>query len=168
MNRTEYGLSDCYYSVYANGTYQSPVRIPGAVSLEVSSGSTISTAKSRFFTLPVGCTVGGYSGTLEIANIPQSFFQDVLGYSVDSSGVVIEKNKKKKVHFALLHQTKGTAENVRYCWYNCFCPGVDFSRSQSMASIKIPLTIADKGGIIRAFATENNGKYKSWFDEVYL
>lgn len=168
MNKVEFGLSDCYYSVYKNGAYQPPVKLPGAVSLELSSGSSISTAKNKFYTVPVGRTIGGYSGTLEIANIPQAFFQDVFGCSVDSNGVVIEKIQKNRVHFALLHQTKGSAENIRYCWYNCCCADADFIKSQSLASVKIPIIIANnKSGIIRAFATESNPKYSSWFDEVY-
>lgn len=169
MNKVEFGLSDCYYSVYKSGAYQPPVKLPGAVSLELSSSSSISTAKSKFYTVPVGHTIGSYSGTLEIANVPQSFFQNILGYSVDLNGVIIEKIRRQKVHFALLHQTKGSTENIRYCWYNCCCADIDFSKSQSLASVKIPIIVAsNRRGVIRAFATESNSKYSTWFDEVYL
>lgn len=118
-NKIKYGLRNCYYAVATEGTggaltYATPVPIPGAVNLSLSpEGST-----DPFYADDViyfqSASNNGYSGTLEIALVPDSFKTDVLK---ETNGV--EYANVTPAEFALLFEFQGDQAATRHVLYRC-------------------------------------------------
>lgn len=124
-NKVKYGLKNVYYAVAtiaANGsaTYETPVAIPGAVSLSLSAEGGETKFRADNINYWVGQSNNGYSGDLEVALIPDSFKTDVLGMIKDTTNkVLIEDAEAKTTPFALLFQFEGDASATRHVMYNC-------------------------------------------------
>ena len=123
-NKIKYGLKNVYYAIAtiaANGsvTYDTPVAFPGAVSLSLDPEGD----RSPFYADNIECWVGqvnnGYSGSLEVARVIDSFKKDVLGYTEDTKHVLYEDANADAVHFALIFQFEGDQKATRHVMYNC-------------------------------------------------
>ena len=123
-NKIKYGLSNCYYAVGTPGSdntmsYGTPVRLPGGVSLSLDQNGGQTTFYADNVAYWVGNANNGYTGSLELARVPESFETDVLGNVLDDNGVSVEDAKAASVHFALLFQFEGDASATRHVMYNC-------------------------------------------------
>ena len=83
-NKIKYGLKNVYYAVATEGeggvlSYATPVRIPGAVNLSMEAQGDTTPFYADNILYWQGIANNGYSGTLEIATVPDSFRTDVLG-----------------------------------------------------------------------------------------
>ena len=124
MNKIKYGLKNVYYAKATiasdnSATYASPVPIPGAVnlSMEAQGENTIFYADNIAYW--VGNNNNGYSGSLEMAIVPDQFKKDCLGFIEDSKGVLIEDANAESEHFALLFQFEGDENATKHVLYNC-------------------------------------------------
>ena len=123
-NKIKYGLKNVYYAVAtiaSNGSavYSAPKAIPGAVSLSMEpqgSNDPFYADNIRYY-VSNGNT--GYEGDLEVALIPDSFKKDVLGFLLDTKGVLVEDINAPTVHFALLFQFEGDQKATKHVMYNC-------------------------------------------------
>jgi phi13 family phage major tail protein len=158
-----------------------PVAIPGAVKLSRDPQMEEITITPNIVGAPTEYTVGyrdkGIKLDLEIVNLPLSFLTDVLGYTVTSSGILIE-NEHPLVHFALLYEnqnTDGTA--VRHSYPDCVCEKPKFdvttlSNNFSIDTKKLNI-IANKdifgsGCYKKSITAEQNATiYNNWFNQVY-
>ena len=125
-NKIKYGIKNVYYAVATiasnnSATYDTPVAIPGAVSLSLDPQGDNTTFYADNIAYWVGNGNNGYSGSLEIARIPDSFKQDVLGMVMDSKDVLVEDLNAPIVHFALLFQFEGDDKATKHVMYNCTC-----------------------------------------------
>lgn len=121
-NKVKYGLSNCYYAVLdeTNGTYGTPVALPGAVNLSLDQEGETSTFRADNMDYYVSVSNNGYSGDFELAVIPDSFLTDVMGEIKDeTNGLQYELADAKPKAFALLFQFEGDANAVRHVLYNC-------------------------------------------------
>ena len=124
-NKVRYGLKNCFYSVATinsstgTATYTTPVSLPGAVSLSLDAQGDTSRFYADNIVYFVSSANNGYEGTLELAKIPETFLTDVLGYTADTSGVIVESTAASTVHFALTFQFEGDAHARRHVLYNC-------------------------------------------------
>lgn len=121
-NKVKYGLSNCYYAVLdeSNGTYGTPVAMPGAVNLSLDQEGETSTFRADNMDYYVGVSNNGYSGDFELALIPDSFLTDVMGEVKDATnGLQYELADAKPKAFALLFQFEGDVNAVRHVLYNC-------------------------------------------------
>ena len=136
-NKIKYGLSNCYYAVGTAGsgntmTYGTPVALPGAVSLSLDQNGGQTTFYADNVAYWVGNANNGYTGSLELARIPETFETDILGNITDDNAVSVEDAAATSVHFALLFQFEGDASATRHVMYNCVAsrPGVSGSTKE--------------------------------------
>lgn len=177
-NKINYGLKNCYYAKVTNTdgtiTYGTPVALPGAINISL---------KKNFERTPVAADDDpeyavvtenkGYEGDLELTNIPQSFYTDCLGMTVDGS-TIIEKDSDRPSYFALLFEFDGDVKKRRHVLYNCLATPNDIESGTKgdkaeakTKKITITATKAKDTGIIKRSTTTNDGTvYESWFTEV--
>lgn len=122
LSKVRFGLSRAYYAIIkADGTYEAPVAIPGAVSLnlnrEGSEPSTFWADNIAYYVTPAAN--GGYTGTFNFALIPDTFKVDVLGEVVDDNGMQVELADANPKSFALLYEVEGDLDKKRYVFFNC-------------------------------------------------
>lgn len=182
-NKVKYGLRNVYYALATiasdgSATYDVPVPIPGAVSIsfDPSGEDTIFYADDRaYFT--VGGAMG-YSGTLEIAMIPDSFRKDVMGEIVDKNGALVEVSDASPKPFALLFDFTGDESQIKHVLYNCTATrpsmaGTTKGESVEVATDTLNITASniynaslDKN-IAKAKADSSVTAYAGWSSAVY-
>lgn len=122
LSKVRFGLAKAYYAVIkTDGTYEKPVALPGAVSLDLSrEGSepqTFWADNIAYYVTPAAN--GGYTGTFNFAIIPDSFKVAVLGEVVDDNGMQVEISDATPKSFALLYEVEGDLDKKRYVFFNC-------------------------------------------------
>lgn len=113
-NKVRFGLKNVYYAVLTEGddntnnTWATPVAVKGAVSLTLDSNGTDGTFYADNVAYYKTFANNGYTGTLEMARIPDSMYTDVWGMTVDgTSKVLYETTGVQPKAFALLFQIEG-------------------------------------------------------------
>ena len=122
-NKIKYGLRNVYYSkiTYAGNTasYATPVAIPGGVNLSMDAQGELSPFYADDGVYWQGASNNGYSGTLEVALLPDSFRTDILGEKTDTNSVGFEYADTGTTEFALLFEFQGDANAVRHSFLRC-------------------------------------------------
>lgn len=175
-NKVKFGLSKCYYAVYTESTdtYVTPVALPGAVSLTIDPEGE--TTKFRADNVDYYTTVAnnGYSGSLELAKFPASFFTDVLGELADStSGMRYEKSDIQPKPFALLFQVEGDVAATRFAFYNVTAarPGAgsqttDTTITPVTETINITAAARASDHVVKGVIESGATSYSNWFSAV--
>lgn len=140
-NKIKYGIRNVYYAVATEGTggaltYATPVAIPGAVNLSLSAEGETSPFYADDVIYFQSTSNNGYSGSLEVALIPDSFKADVLLETVNSSGVSVEKSNVTPKEFALLFEFQGDDKATRHALLRCSCSRPDVAGATKEASIE--------------------------------
>lgn len=140
-NKIKYGLRNVYYAVATTGTggaitYATPVAIPGAVNLSLSAEGETTPFYADDIIYWQGASNNGYSGTLEIALIPDSFKTGVLLETTDATGVYCEDASKTPKEFALLFEFQGDDKATRHAMLRCTCSRPDVTGATKEASIE--------------------------------
>lgn len=120
-NKVRFGLKNVYYSVLTEGStnsFATPVAVPGAVSMTLDSNVANGTFYADNVSYYTTFANNGYTGTLEMARIPDSMLTAVFGMSVGSTDKILyEDSDDSPKPFALLFQIEGDQEaelNVLY------------------------------------------------------
>ena len=182
MNKVKFGLSNVYYAVKTTSpegevSYAPPVRIPGAVNLSLDQEGEITPFYADNITYYSASNNNGYSGDLEIADIPESFQKDVLGYIVDNNGALIENADATIKPFALLFEVTGDEKPRRSVLYNCMVtrPSTEASttedtRTPQTDTLSITATPREDNKNVKAVMTlsdTNTTAFNSFFSNVY-
>lgn len=124
-NKVRFGLKNVHYAIATVGsggaiTYGTPVAVPGAVNFDLSADGE----ENKFYADNTAyyVTYGnqGYSGSLEIARIPDAMLKDVWGYTEGTTSKVLTENTAAEAKmFALLFEISGDGDNEMYVFYNC-------------------------------------------------
>lgn len=95
-NKVKFGLKNVHYALLTDDdgtiTYETPVPIPGAVSMSLAPQGETNTFYADNIAYYVSTANNGYQGDLEIAVIPDSFRKDVLGETEDETSKVLIEN----------------------------------------------------------------------------
>ena len=185
-NKVKFGLSNVHiakitYGTDGNGlptiTYGSPFALPGAVNLTLDAegdSADFFADNTKYFSSSAN---NGYSGSLEIAMINDTFRTDILGETADTKGAMIETKDDTMSDFALGFQIEGDVEGRRY-WFYSVSASRPSTSSQTIETSKEPVTdtiditanarITD--GAIKVFMEKTSGnttQYNNFFTAVY-
>ena len=179
-NKIKFGLKNVHYAVVITETdgaitYDTPKRIPGAVNLTLdAAGESVQfyADDSVYFE---DNTNDGYTGSLEMALIPDDFRKDVLGEIEDTNGALIENKDAKAKHFALLFEFDGDAKKTRHVLYYVLAsrPSVSGStrtntKEPQTETMNITARPAPNTGDVKAKVPEGSAAYETFFGSVYL
>ena len=185
-NKIKYGVKNVHYAVATidennAATFGTPVALPGAVSLTLDQEGESNNfyADNRVYFTAFGND--GYTGSLELAMIPDSFRTDVLGEVLDNKGVLVENQNAQTVHFALMFQFEGDEHATRHVIYNCVASRPSVSGNTKEAAISpetetinitatsIYLSALDMD-IVKARAGEDSDTttYNGWMSTVFV
>lgn len=182
MPKIKYGLSQVYYAkatIATNGTatYGTPVAIPGAVNLTLDAESETEPFYADNIVYYTSVSNNGYSGSLEVALIPDSFMADIFGDVSAANGLVYEKSDVEPSHFALLFQFENDSSSTRHVFYNCVATRPSVSSQTKEASIT-PVTetmnitansiynSAVSASVVKGKAAEATTAYGTWYTAV--
>ena len=180
-NKVKYGLKNAHYALLTinedgSVSFGTPVPIPGSVSLTMDAQGETSTFYADNMAYYVTATNGGYSGSFEVALIPDSFRTSVLGETLDAEAQVLVENVNNQTSpFALMFEFQGDQKAIRYILYNCTCtrPSVSGSTTtntsepttETMTLTASPLP----NGVTKARTTMTTPdiQYAAWYDAVW-
>ncbi len=120
----------------------------------------------------------GYSGDLEMALIPDDILAEMLGWEIDSNGMLVEVADGIQKPFALMGQIQGDRKNRRFVYYNCTASRPTKEHSTKSGTIEpntdtlslkmLPLSINEKlivKGVMELSDT-NVTAYNAFFSSV--
>lgn len=120
-NKVNFGIENVYYAVLTEGStnsWSTPVHVAGAVSITLDSNTTSTPFYADNITYYSSFANNGYTGTLELARIPETMYSDIWGMSEHSTDKVIyEKAGIQPKPFALLFEKDGDQQDDLYCLY---------------------------------------------------
>lgn len=122
-NKVKFGLSNVHIAKMIFGedgtiTYNTPFAIPGAVNLSLDAEGEETPFYADNVKFYNSYANNGYSGDLEIADIPEKFRTDILGEKKDKNGALIESSDVEIAPFALMYQIEGDKTGRRCVYYN--------------------------------------------------
>ena len=179
-NKVKYGLSHVYYAKLtsdAAGTaaYETPVPIPGAVSLTMDAQGE----KTEFYADNMNYFNqygnDGYSGTLEIARLPDKFRTDILDEKEDSAaGTLTENIGQHPSQFALLFEFDGDAYATKHVLYKCTVSRPSISGNTTNAqkepapeSLSLSATALSNGNVHSQTTKTDGTAYENWYKTVW-
>lgn len=182
MGKIRYGIKNAHYAKITRSTqgitYGTPVALPGAraLSLEAQGEST-----DEYFDDILwfhADSNSGYSGTLELADLPESFYTDILNESVDSSDVRSEYANAAQNEFALLFEFSYAGEpgltGSRVCFYRCVAgrPSETHTGKQkniTADTVTLPITAMPRetDELVKAVVKSTSTAYAGFLSAVY-
>lgn len=182
-NKIKYGLSRVYYAKATidtstgTATYDTPVAIPGAVSLSMDPSGDPNKFYADNIAYATFAANAGYSGELEVALIPDAFRTTILGEVVQSN-IQYEKAEASTTPFALLFQFEGDNTATRHVFYNCTAtrPNVGSKTTEESVEVQTEKLTLTCGAIFNTVLDANivKGKcsdstrdeYTNWYTAV--
>ena len=173
--KVKYNIKNVHYAVKTEEGYDTPVPIPGAVSVSFEQQGEITPFYADGVVYYQSASNGGYEGDLEVALIPDSFRTDVLGEVADTNKVLFENVSASGKAFALGFQIDGDAGPTLFWFFNCTAtrPNVESETTEDTIepgtdTLTISCT-SNEDGDVRAKTAPDvaEGIIEEWFDEVY-
>lgn len=180
-NKVKYGLKSVYVAKLTETdgqySYGTPRAVPGAVNLSLDAEGESNPFYADNTIYYRSDSNNGYSGSLELALMPDWFRQTYLREILDGRGVLVESaNITDKVYFALLFEFDGDAHKVRHCMFKCSVsrPSVaSQTKEASTAPVTETLNLTCdplENGIVKTKTTQDTttSTYSNWFQSVYV
>ena len=182
-NKVKFGLKNVYYSIVTETvtsgvisySYATPVHIPGAVNLSLDIEGDTNTFYADNTAFYQSIANNGYSGSLEMALIPDSFRTAALGEIAATNKVLAEYSDAKPAAFALAFQVEGDDKETCYWYYNCIASRPNVEQNTTEDTIEptpetLDVTIAPriKDGLVRIKSNDETpaATITSWFNAV--
>lgn len=184
--RVRFGLKNAHYAKWDESTqkYLAPKPIPGSVSMTLSVEGDSSTKYADDIPYFTTYSNGGYSGTLEVVDIPDEMLTDLWGYVKDANGMYVEVADATPTPFALLYEIGSNTEPGRFVFYNCTASRPSGDRNTQAESIDPDDESIEFTAIAKEFAygdekintvkayipltTETKTAYDKFFTEVQV
>ena len=178
--KVRFGLKNVHYAVANNlveSGYDTPVSWPGAVDLVADPIGEDSPFYADDIVYYSDYANNGYDCQLEVALIPDDFLKDVLGMTVDNSGVMFEGSEQTHKEFALLFEFTNDVGATRHLFYRCVPgrPSINGHTKEDTVSVQtetLPfraLPLIDHKHTVKAKLTSaaDTTTYNSWYSAVY-
>ncbi len=183
-NKVQFNLKNVHYAKLTmsggDPTWATPVSVPGAITLSLDPKGQQTQLHADGITYYNAVANNGYSGSLEMARIPEQMLSDIWGMTVNSAGVMVEDATTEPAEFALLYQIDGDAEEEFYTLYRCSGsrPGIGSKtntdskepQTQSIDIEAMPLIASTAALKYKVKAnttpTTSTGIRSSWFNSV--
>lgn len=179
-NKVQFGLDKLYYAVITEGnngeiTFGTPVAIPGAVSLSMDPEGEETVFYADNIRYYVSQDNSGYSGSIEVAKIPEAMWSDVYGVTSDNANVMVENVDNVVKDVALLFRFSGDKNKNCCVMYRCqlsrptmahnTTEGSKEPQTESINYTALPLP----DGNVRATTTSQTADSvkEGWFSAVY-
>ena len=180
-NKIKYNLKKVYAAIMTKTddgfSYETPVAIPGAVSLSLDAQGDASPFYADGVVYYRCASNNGYSGDLEIALVPEWFREKILQEYKDTNKVFIETSDlQEPVYFALLFEFDGDQKAIRHVLYNCSVsnrPGIDSKTKESSiepGTEKLSISADPReDGLVKARTGDEttSSTYNNWYSAVY-
>jgi len=178
-NKVKFGLKNVHYAVVTEAggevEYGTPKRIPGAVNLTLDAAGESVQFYADDMVYYEENTNDGYTGSLEMALIPDDFRKDVLGEIEDTNGALIENKDAKAKHFALMFEFDGDAKKTRHVLYYVLAsrPSVSGStrtntKEPQTETLNITARPAPDTGDVKAKVPQGEAAYDDFYTAVCL
>ena len=181
-NRVTFGLEKVHVAFVASETptWETPIPIPGAVRFTPTpqgEETTFYADNGPYFVLTSN---NGYTAELEMALVPDDVLAEMLGWSLDENGMLVEDSDALPTEFALMFEVKGDSRNRRTVFYRCKAsrPSKEHStrgETVEVAPDVLSLTIlpieVDETNIVKGvleLGDTNAAVYNAFFDEVIV
>lgn len=122
-NKVTFGLDKMHVAFLddsgASPTWGAPIHIPGAVSFSPEpqgDESTFYADNGPYFSYTSN---NGYTGELAMALVPDVVLAEMLGWTTDTNGLLVETTDGVQKEFALMGQIQGDKKNRRFVYYKC-------------------------------------------------
>lgn len=178
-NKIKYNLKNVHVAKMLTNdgtsvTYDTPVHIPGAVSLSMEPQGEISKFYADGIVYWQGAANNGYEGDLEMALFPEYFYTDLLGDEVDENGVRYENSDASPTPFALMFEFDGDVNAIRHCLYNCLATRPTLASETKEDSIEpktetstISASPLPDGSVKASTGPETDSTiYQNWYSSV--
>lgn len=181
-NKVKFGLSNVHIAKMIFGedgtiTYDTPFAIPGAVNLSLDAEGEETPFYADNVKYYNSYANNGYSGDLEIADIPEEFRIKILGEKKDKNGALIESSDVEISPFALMYQIEGDQSGRRCVYYNTTvsrpsseASTVEESKEPKTDTLSIttgPRSTDKKVRAILERTEENTTVYDNFYKSVY-
>ena len=184
QNKVTFGLRRVHIA-FMNETgeqpsWETPRAVPGAVRWSPEAQGDSSTFYADDTAYFVVTSNNGYTGELEMANVPDDVLAEMLGWEIDSNGALIEISDAKPKKFALMGEVQGDKRNRRFVYYDCQASRPAKERTtkgetvepttdvleMSVTPIDLDGRMIVKGDLERS--DTNGAAFDGFFDAVYL
>lgn len=152
------------------------VKVPGAVSLTLDADGEISPFYADGIKYYIAASNQGYTGSLEMARIPDRMLIDIWGMEKDNNGVLIENVEKQFKDFALMFEIDGDAKSQRFCLFKVSATRPQIA-SQTNTETKEPQTqtmdisatplLSNNNVLAKTTADTSDEQFNNWFQQVY-
>ena len=179
-NKVKYGLRNVHYAVVTESpggvvSYGTPKHVPGAVNLTLdAAGEEVAFYADDGLYFEEN-TNNGYTGSLEMALIPDEFRVDILGDEIDENGALIENRDAQVKKMALMFEFDGDANKTRHVMYSVLPtrPSVSGAtrtntKEPQTESMDIAARPALDTGDVKAKVKQGESPYDNFYSAVYL
>lgn len=180
-NKVLFGLSNVYVAkVTGDGEFDTPVAIPGAVNMTIDAEGDQEIFYADNMNYYTANSNAGYSGELEIADIPNEILAWMLGWRIDDNGALIEVADGVPTPFALLFDVQGDKKPRSAVYYNVTAnrPSDEWSTTEDTTTVTtktLPFTAGvmkyNNENVVKAVIEEsedNTEIYKTFRTKVYM
>lgn len=142
-NKVRFGLKNIYYSVLTEGStnsFATPVAVPGAVSMTLDSNVSDGTFYADNISYYKTFANNGYTGTLELARIPDAMLKDIFGMTVGTDKILYEASGVNPKPFAMMFQIEGDQQEELNVLYRVVPTSKPSAGSQTVEETVEPVT----------------------------
>ncbi len=181
-NKYHYDLTNVYLAVLTTddpdtGTaYETPERVPGAVSMDLSPVGDVFKLRADASDYIVTELNNGYEGTITFVQLPDTFREKYLGDKLSTNDKVLtENNQNNGKRFALLFEFLGDVKHIRHVLYNCVAarPNIkgenkDNQKEPDTEDLSITASPLINGNVKSKTTEETPDEvYTNWFKQVW-